>query len=152
VDVARSDTRSSSRRHSARGTSLGLQAAALVVGGIFVAYAARTALYILLITAVVAVCVWPLLQKRGRRGSFGMAKRIGLLCAVVSGFWICTTTAFRFADSSGTENGAGATSTVNVSPWGHDEDPSALLTSGLICALGVSALTLAAKGMGHRRA
>jgi hypothetical protein len=143
-------------RHSARRRRSGLrsrrlaQAVALVVGLALAAFALKTALYIFLLTAVVALCVWPLLIRKRTRVSYGMTRRVVLLAAITMGFWIVTTTAVRFADSSGTEDGAGATSLVSVSPWGQDEDPSALLTSGFISALSISAIVLAARGFGRR--
>lgn len=108
-----------------------------------VAYAFSTALYILVLTSIVAVAVWPMLARKGRRRASHFASRALLLFGATAGFWIVTTTAVRFADSSGAEDGAGASSLVNVSPWGHDEDPSGLLKSGLVSALGVSAIAFA---------
>jgi hypothetical protein len=105
-----------------------------------------------MLTAIVVACVWPLLgNRRGHRTS-GMRRRVVLLCGVTAGFWVCTTTAVRFADSSGTEDGAGATSLVNVSPWGHNEDPSGLMVSGIVSAIALSALMYAAKGFSRREA
>jgi hypothetical protein len=151
--VAPDLSRHSSRRRRPDFASRRLiQGAALVVGLALAAYALKTALYIFLLTAVVAGCVWPLLIRRRSRVSYGMTRRITLLCVITIGFWIVTTTAVRFADSSGTEDGAGASSLVSVSPWGHDEDPAALLVSGFISAVGISAIVLGAKGFGRRRA
>lgn len=135
------------RRHAARSSSaLAARVLALAVGLVFAAYAFSNALYILLLTAIVVACVWRLLGTRGRHRNSAMARKVGLLCAVTVAFWVCTTTAVRFADSSGTEDGAGATSLVNVSPWGHNEDPSGLMVSGILSAVGLSALVFAAKG------
>jgi hypothetical protein len=127
-----------------------VSAAAALFGFLLLVYALATALYIVILTVVVAVCVWPLLARRARRRNTHTTTRVVLLCAATTGFWIVTTTAVRFADSSGAEDGAGATSLVSVSPWGPEADPSSLLKSGLLAAIGVTAVMFGIGGYARR--
>ena len=136
------------RRRSTSATKPAMSALAALFGLLLLVYALVTALYIVVLTAIVAVCLWPLLARKARTRSSHLTSRVLLLCAATGGFWIVTTTAVRFADSSGSEDGAGAASLVTVSPWGNEADPSSLLTSGLIAAIGVSAVVF---GVGYSK-
>jgi hypothetical protein len=101
------------------------------------------ALYVLAGTLLVVAVVWPMLRAKVRSSS-RVRKQITLAAAVAIGFWICTTTALRFADSGGTGEGSGAVSLVNVNPWGGEMSARDLMIHGVGSTI---ALALLAQGL-----
>jgi hypothetical protein len=106
-------------------------------------------LYLVLITAIVALSAWMMLGKT-RRPLIRVQKRITLIAGIAIGFWVCTTTALRFADSSGTEDVAGATSVVTVGPRGSQEGPAEIMLGGIVATVGGAALAIGILKMRRR--
>lgn len=102
-------THSAHRQHRIAGVI------AVIAGAGALLVEALSATYVLLGTAIVVAVVWPIAYGK-RRNPIRTKKHITLVAVVSIGFWICTTTALRFADSSEEEGGAGAPSLVSVSP------------------------------------
>jgi SAM-dependent methyltransferase len=98
---------------------------------------------------IVALSVWLMLGKK-RRPLIRLQKRITLIAAIAIGFWVCTTAALRFADSSGTEDGAGATSVVTVGPRGSQEGPEEIMLGGIVSSIGGAALAIGTLKMRSR--
>jgi hypothetical protein len=122
---------------------------AAVAGAAIIVREAWVELYLVLITAIVALSVWLMLGKK-RRPLIRLQKRITLIAAIAIGFWVCTTAALRFADSSGTEDGAGATSVVTVGPRGSQEGPEEIMLGGIVSSIGGAALAIGTLKMRSR--
>ena len=147
----------SSASGSRSGGQVLLGALTATAGAAILAYEIWIELYLVLITAVVAVSVWLMLGKT-RRPLAQAQKRTALVAGIAMGFWVFTTTALRLADSSGTEDGAGASSVVTVSPRGNELGAREIMTGGIVSTLGGAALAYGAlklrkrsrKGRRHR--
>ena len=130
-------TRSPQRNHRLAG------AAAVVLGAALLFFELSKALYVVAGTLIVVAVVWPMLRAKARNSS-RVKKQITLAAAVAIGFWICTTTALRFADSSDSKGGSGAASLVSVNPWGGEMSPPDLMMHGVVSTI---ALALLAHGL-----
>jgi hypothetical protein len=112
---------------------------AVIVGAGLLLVEARVATYVLLGTAIVVAVVWPILYGK-RRNPIRTKTHITLVAFVSIGFWICTTTALRFADSSDGEGGGGAASLVSVNPWGAEMSAGDLMIHGVISTVALALL------------
>jgi hypothetical protein len=97
-----------------------------------------TAAYIVIATAIVASVVWPIVG--GKRRNMRLKKQISLVAIITIGFWVFTTAAIGFADSSEAEAGAGASSLVSVSPSGREMSTHELMLYGIVASLGLAAI------------
>jgi hypothetical protein len=118
-------------------------ATAVVVGASLVVLELSKSLYVLAATLTVGAVVWPMVRAKIRNSS-RVKKRITLVAAIAIGFWVCTTTALRFADSSDSEPGNGTASLVRVNPWGGEMSARDLLIHGIVSTI---ALGLLAHGL-----
>ena len=118
-------------------------AAAVVVGAALVVLELSRSLYILAATLIVVAVVWPMVRAK-MRNSWRVKKRITLVAAIAIGFWMCTTMALRFADSSDSEAGNGTASLVRVNPWGGEMSARDLMIHGVVSTI---ALALLAHGL-----
>jgi hypothetical protein len=126
-------TRSPSRQHRLVGSAL------IVLGAVFTLVELSKALYVLAGTLLVVAVVWPMLRAKVRSSS-RVRKQITLAAAVAIGFWICTTTALRFADSGDTGGGNGAVSLVSVNPWGGEMSARDLMIHGVGSTIALAVL------------
>ena len=69
-----------------------------------------------------------------------LKKQISLVAIITVGFWVFTTAALGFADSSGAEEGGGAASLVIVSPSGRQMSTRELMLHGALATLGFAAI------------
>jgi hypothetical protein len=106
-------------------------------------FEASQSLYVTAATVVVAGLVWPMVRTKVRNSS-RVKRRISLATAIVLGFWICTSTALRFAGGSDSEAGSGTASLVPVDPWGGELSARGLLLNGI---LSTAAMALIAHGI-----
>ena len=112
-----------------------LFAGAAVLAGVAIAlYEFAVATYVVIGTLIVVAVVWPMLRARVRKAS-RMRRQVMLAAGVAIGFWVSTTTALRFADSSDLEPGIGSASMVSVSPWGGEMNARDLMVHGVVSAL-----------------
>jgi hypothetical protein len=130
-------TRSPSRQHRLVGSAL------VVLGAALILVELSKALYVLAGTLLVVAVVWPMLRAKVRSSSRAK-KQITLAATVAIGFWICTTTALRFAESGETGEGNGAVSLVSVNPWGGEMSARDLMIHGVGSTI---ALALLAQGL-----
>jgi hypothetical protein len=124
-------------RNRSRVAGFGITAAGVTIAAIEFYLGA----YVLVATLVVAAIVW-WIGAGARRAPMRLRKHVMLTAVVTVGFWVCTTTALRFADSSEAEGGSGAASLVAVSPWGREMNPRELMLHGLVATLALAAIAV----------
>ena len=108
--------------------------ATALVGVAIALYEFAVATYVVIGTLIVLAVVWPMLRARVRKAS-RKRRQVMLAAGVAIGFWVTTTTALRFADSSDLETGIGSASMVSVSPWGGEMNARDLMVHGVTSAL-----------------
>jgi len=113
-------------------------ACAIVVGALLAGLELFTATYIVIATAIVVGVVWPIVG--GKRRNMRLKKQISLVAIITLGFWVFTTAAVGFADSSGAAQGVGAASLVTVSPSGREMGTRELMLHGTLATLGLAAI------------
>jgi hypothetical protein len=113
-------------------------AGAVIVGAVLAGLELFAATYIVIVTAIVISVVWPIVG--GKRRNMRLKKQISLVAIITVGFWMFTTAAVGFADSSGAEEGVGAASLVTVSPSGREMGTRELMLHGTVATLGLAAL------------
>ena len=127
---------------------------AIALGGALTLWEVVDATYVVIATAIVLSVVWPIVG--GKRRSMRLRKQITLVAVIGVGFWVFTTTALGFAESSGAEEGGGASSLVTVGLSGHEMNTRELMLHGVMATLAIAAIAggltlLGTKAAHHRR-
>jgi hypothetical protein len=127
---------------------------AIALGAALTLWELVDATYVVIATAIVLSVVWPIVS--GKRRNMRLRKQITLVASITVGFWIFTTTALGFAESSGAEEGGGASSLVKVGLSGREMNTRDLVLHGVMATLALAAIAggltlLQTKGAHHRR-
>jgi hypothetical protein len=120
-------------------------ACGIIIGAGLTLFELFAATYLVIATAIVVGVIWPIVG--GKRRNMPLKKQISLVAIITVGFWVFTTSALKFADSSGVEAGGGAPSLVTVSPSGREMSTRELMLHGMLATLSFAAI---AAGMALR--